>query len=494
MTDATSNPLLQPWDTPYGLPPFAAIRPEHFAARLRGGDAPSTAPRSMRSAADPAARRPSTTRSPRSTAAAGCSTAIERLFYNLTVERDLAGAAGGRAARWRRGSPRTTTRSTCTRAVRAHRRAARAARRARPRRPSEVGCSSASTSTSRVAGARLGAAERSGATREIVERLAELTTPFGQNVLADEAALRARAARRARPRRPARLRARRGARRRRVERGIPTHGRSRCRARSSCRSSTFSDRRDLREQAYRAWTRAASTRARTTTGRSRARSSRCATSRRGCTATRATPTTRWSTGWPARRPPCPRCSSRCGQPAKAHAPRAERDALAALALSRGETSRRSSPGTGATTPRRCARSRYDLDEAQRQALFPARPDARGGVRLRAAACSASASSRSRSVAGLPPGRRVYEVRDADDALVGVFLRDNFARPTKRGGAWMSAYRRQSRIAPAASVCRSSSTTTTSRRRARRADAAVGSTTCARCSTSSATGCTACCRR
>jgi peptidyl-dipeptidase Dcp len=31
MTLATSNPLLQPWDTPYGLPPFAAVRPEHFA-------------------------------------------------------------------------------------------------------------------------------------------------------------------------------------------------------------------------------------------------------------------------------------------------------------------------------------------------------------------------------------------------------------------------------------------------------------------------------
>jgi len=30
MSLATSNPLLQSWDTPYGLPPFAEIRPEHF--------------------------------------------------------------------------------------------------------------------------------------------------------------------------------------------------------------------------------------------------------------------------------------------------------------------------------------------------------------------------------------------------------------------------------------------------------------------------------
>ena len=30
MTLATSNPLLQPWNTPHGLPPFADIAPAHF--------------------------------------------------------------------------------------------------------------------------------------------------------------------------------------------------------------------------------------------------------------------------------------------------------------------------------------------------------------------------------------------------------------------------------------------------------------------------------
>ena len=30
MPIATSNPLLQPWDTPFGLPPFEAVRAEHF--------------------------------------------------------------------------------------------------------------------------------------------------------------------------------------------------------------------------------------------------------------------------------------------------------------------------------------------------------------------------------------------------------------------------------------------------------------------------------
>ena len=31
MTDAAANPFFETWDTPFGLPPFDAIRPEHFA-------------------------------------------------------------------------------------------------------------------------------------------------------------------------------------------------------------------------------------------------------------------------------------------------------------------------------------------------------------------------------------------------------------------------------------------------------------------------------
>jgi peptidyl-dipeptidase Dcp len=42
-----------------------------------------------------------------------------------------------------------------------------------------------------------------------------------------------------------------------------------------------------------------------------------------------------------------------------------------------------------------------------------------------------------------PDVRLWEVRDRDNALVGVFLGDNFARPSKRGGAWMSVFRSQS---------------------------------------------------
>jgi peptidyl-dipeptidase Dcp len=44
-----------------------------------------------------------------------------------------------------------------------------------------------------------------------------------------------------------------------------------------------------------------------------------------------------------------------------------------------------------------------------------------------------------------PDVKTYEVRDANNNLKAIFLHDNFARATKRGGAWMNAYRLQSRI-------------------------------------------------
>ncbi|MEO8385712.1 MAG: M3 family metallopeptidase [Betaproteobacteria bacterium] len=44
-----------------------------------------------------------------------------------------------------------------------------------------------------------------------------------------------------------------------------------------------------------------------------------------------------------------------------------------------------------------------------------------------------------------PDVKIYEVQNVDGSLLGVFLHDNFSRATKRGGAWMSSYRQQSRI-------------------------------------------------
>jgi peptidyl-dipeptidase Dcp len=51
--------------------------------------------------------------------------------------------------------------------------------------------------------------------------------------------------------------------------------------------------------------------------------------------------------------------------------------------------------------------------------------------------------------GLPvyhPDVRVWEVLDADGRHIGLFLGDYFARPSKRSGAWMSSFRTQEKLA------------------------------------------------
>ncbi len=48
-----------------------------------------------------------------------------------------------------------------------------------------------------------------------------------------------------------------------------------------------------------------------------------------------------------------------------------------------------------------------------------------------------------------PDVKAYEVSDAAGRLVGIFMQDNFARASKRSGAWMSSLRWQSRNTPAA---------------------------------------------
>jgi peptidyl-dipeptidase Dcp len=49
------------------------------------------------------------------------------------------------------------------------------------------------------------------------------------------------------------------------------------------------------------------------------------------------------------------------------------------------------------------------------------------------------------VAGYHPDVRVFEIRGADDGLVAMFLGDYFARPSKRSGAWMSSFQSQHRL-------------------------------------------------
>ena len=90
-------------------------------------------------------------------------------------------------------------------------------------------------------------------------------------------------------------------------------------------------------------------------------------------------------------------------------------------------------------------ARYDLDEAQIKPYFELEHVLIDGV-FHAATRLFGITFQERF--GLPvyhPDVRVFEVFDADGSPLALFLADFYARPSKRGGAWMNAYVSQSTL-------------------------------------------------
>lgn len=86
-------------------------------------------------------------------------------------------------------------------------------------------------------------------------------------------------------------------------------------------------------------------------------------------------------------------------------------------------------------------AKYDLDEAEVKPYFVLDNMVRAAFDTAGRLFGISFKERP----DLPvyhPDVRVYEVSDADGRHVGLFLHDNFARASKRSGAWMSSYRVQ----------------------------------------------------
>ena len=136
-----------------------------------------------------------------------------------------------------------------------------------------------------------------------------------------------------------------------------------------------------------------------------------------------------------------RLLERVWAPAKTKAA-AERDALQAMARASGAT-HAIEPWDWRHYAEKVRRARYQVDDAEVKPYFSldrmleAAFDCAGrlfGIRFVPLA----------GVATYHPDVRAFEVQDAGGASVGIFLSDNFMRPTKRGGAWMSTYRDQSR--------------------------------------------------
>ena len=248
MSLATSNPLLQSWDTPYGLPPFAEIRPEHFRPafdvalaehradidRIAAQAEPPTFDNTV-AALDRAGR---------------LYVRLEALFYNLassetspalqSVERELAAplAAHANAIYMHAGLFRRLD-------------TLHAARAGLGLSPEQLRLLERFHLDFVRAGARLDAAAQSRYA-QVTERLAELTTRFAQNVLADEAGFQLELTEDELDGLPPFVRA--AARQAASDRGLAegTHVVTLSRS-LIVPFLTFSARRELRERAWKAW-------------------------------------------------------------------------------------------------------------------------------------------------------------------------------------------------------------------------------------------------
>jgi peptidyl-dipeptidase Dcp len=430
------NPLLDTWATPFGLPPFDRITPDHFRPAFEQALAEHRA--EIAAIADTSAA-PTFANTIDALERAGRSlTRVSSVFFRLAgahtsdalqaIEREVAPVLARH---------RSTILLDTALFGRIDDLFAR--RESLDLTPEQARVLERLRTTFVRAGARLDPAARERLAA-IAERLATLGTRFGQNVLADErnytlvleteqdlaglpAFVRAAAARAA------------------AERGL--EGRH---AITLARSSIvpflqFSVRRDLRERAFAAWI--------SRGGNGGATNNNAITAE--IIALRAERAK--LLGYPtfahfqlddtmAKTPEAVRdLLDRAWAPACAHAMR-ERDDLQAVAAEGGNFAL--APWDWRYYAEKIRRARHDLDEAE------IKPYLQLDNMIAAAFDTAHRlfGITFTELRGLPvyhPDVRVWEACDAGGRHLGLFLGDYFARPTKRSGAWMSAFRSQERL-------------------------------------------------
>lgn len=446
MSLATSNPLLQPWNTPYGLPPFEQIRAEHFEPAF------DEALKQHRAEIDAIGANPEPASFDNTVAAMDRSgrliDRIGELFRNLTSSE----TSPALQAVQLRMAPLLAAHDS---AIYMHKALFERIDALHERRE-QLGIA---PEQKRVlerfhfdfvrAGAKLGPAEQLRYA-QVMERLAELTTRFGQNVLADESAfqlvLRDDADAAGLP-----DFVRTVARQAASDRGIVDASGADAMVITLSRSHivpflTFSDRRDLREQAYRAWV-SRGEHPGEHDNRPIAREILALRNEQARLHGYASYADYALTDTMAgRQSAVTGLLAQVWEPAKARAAE-EREALQALALSRGETARLEA-WDWRYYAEKVRQVRYELDEATVKPYFALH-------RMVEAAFDCAQRLfglrfvEQPQIKAYHPDVKVYAVHDAargdgDDSLIGIFLHDNFARTTKRSGAWMSSLRSQSK--------------------------------------------------
>ena len=430
-----NNPLLQAWTAPHGLPPFGAIKPEHFAPAF---EAAMREHRAELDAIASQAEPPSFDNTVARLDASGRLMArLDGAFHNLCASEtsDALQAAQRELAQPMAAHSNAIylNEALFARLDELHARRASLGLAAEQRRLLEQ-----LHSDFVRAGARLAGADRERFA-QLNERLAALMTNFGQNVLADEAAYRLTLATEAdMAGLPAFVRdaARQAAADRGLSGAVITLSRS-----LIVPFLTFSERRDLREAAWRAWT----TRGEhdgPTDNRMvireilELRAEQAALLGYPSYADYALANTMARTHAAVMRLLDDVWSR--ALPALEH----ERAELMAQMKEQGAT-HTIEPWDWRYWAEQVRQRRYAIDDAEVKPYFPLE-------RMVAAAFDCAErlfGVRFAERGGLDlyhPDVKAYEVRARGGSLVGVFLHDNFARPSKRSGAWMSHYRQQTK--------------------------------------------------
>ncbi len=427
-----TNPLLQPWTTPFGIPPFDRIRPEHFEPAFADAMARHLAEIAA-IAADPAP--PTFANTLEALQRSGRPlTRIEAVFDNLAAS---LGGADLEAVK-RTMSPRLAEHrmqvaldpgvfSRLDQLFHARDRLGLAEDQARLLERTHLNAIRSGAALDPAAKQRLTA---------ISARLAQLHTAFGQNVLHDETTWHLPLAGADLDGLPDFVRD--GAAAAAAERGLEGHVVTLSRSLIEP-FLTFSDRRDLRRRAYEAWI-ARGTHPGAHDNRPlipeilALRHERAALLGYDDFAVFKLADTMAGTPEAVQR-----LLHRVWEPAKAKAA-AERDRLLAAARAEGFNDA-IAPWDWRYYAEKVRRADYALDEAELKPFFEFES-------IQQAAFDTATrlfGVRFVPLPGVPlyhPDVRAFDVRDADDAHVGVFLADPFARPDKRSGAWMSSYRDQ----------------------------------------------------
>ncbi len=86
--------------------------------------------------------------------------------------------------------------------------------------------------------------------------------------------------------------------------------------------------------------------------------------------------------------------------------------------------------------------KYALDESQTKPYFQADSVMKGVFTAASKIYGLQFEEVTGEVEVYEPSVHAYKITDADGSLIGIFYRDYFVRPTKRGGAWMNNFREQ----------------------------------------------------